>query len=234
AGASRWMARHFVASLMANGEISAGALLSLRDIGRFYFPLALTSVLSMAMGPVVTFGLGRARAPIESLAVWPVIGATAFLFRSGGVAFQEVGIALTGARRENARLVRATGGWLGLAASLALAALALTPLHEVWFQRISGLTPHLAEFAVWPVRILILLPLLEYVLAMQRARWILTHRTGVITVATAIEAAGTAIALVLTIGRLDLVGAVGGAIAMMAGRLAANAYLFVASRGSGK
>jgi hypothetical protein len=181
----------------------------------------------------VTFGLGRGRAPIESLAIWPVVNSMVFLFRSGGLAFQEVGIALSGSHREQDREVRRTAGWLGLLASLALAVVALTPLEAIWFERVSGLSHGLAAFAVWPARLLILLPALEYLLSIQRARWILAHRTGVITVATAVEAGGLAAALFVTVGALDLVGAVGGAIAMIVGRLAANAFLMLRSRHGG-
>ncbi len=100
--ASRWMARHVVRSVMESDE-PPGSLLSLPDIARFYYPLALTSVLSMALGPLVTFGLGRSRAPLESLAVWPVLTSLVFLFRSGGVAFQEVGVALIGTHASKTR-----------------------------------------------------------------------------------------------------------------------------------
>ena len=224
---SRWMARHVVRDLMANDEAAEGTLLRFTEIAGFYFPLALTSMLSMALGPLVTFGLGRGRAPIESLAVWPVVNALAFLFRSGGVAFQEVGIALPGAPA-----VRRAALLLGGASTLGLALVAFTPLESIWFVDVSGLSPALASFAVWPVRVLAVLPALEYLLTFQRARWIVAHRTGTITIATAIEAGGLAIALFFTIVTLNMVGAVGGAIAMIVGRLAANAYLFTISRAS--
>jgi hypothetical protein len=224
AAASRWMARHVVRDLMDGSE---GTLLGFADIARFYFPLALTSMLSMALGPLVTFGLGRGRAPIESLAVWPVVNSLAFMFRSGGVAFQEVGIALP-----DAPAVRRTASLLGIASSAGLALVAFTPLESWWFVGVSGLSPALASFAVWPVRVLALLPALEYLLSAQRARWIVAHRTGAVTVATAVEAGGLAVALFCTIVTFDMVGAVGGAIAMIVGRLAANGYLFAISRAS--
>ncbi|MGZ5444699.1 MAG: hypothetical protein ACXW5U_15475 [Thermoanaerobaculia bacterium] len=220
AAASRWMAHALVGELLTRDEPHEGSLLTMPDIARFYFPLALTSMLSMALGPLVTFGLGRGRAPIESLAVWPVVQGTAFIFRSGGIAFQEVGIALRG--REVAR----TGIILGGLASLSLALLAFTPLEAVWFRRVSGLSEHLASFALLPIRILVLLPLLDFVLSVQRADWIVARRTRVVTIATAIEGAGLALLLFATIGQLSMVGATGGAIAMIAGRLAANGYLF--------
>lgn len=225
--ASRWMAHALVSELVHRDEPSEGSLLTMRAIARFYFPLALTSMLSMALGPLVTFALGRGRAPIESLAVWPVIQSTAFIFRSGGFAFQEVGIAL----RDEA--VPRVGLVLGALASLALALLAFTPLEAVWFQRVSGLAPELASFAIIPMRILVLLPFLEYLLSVQRARWIVAHRTKFVTMATAIEGVGLGVALFFTIGRLSMVGAIGGAIAMLVGRAAANGFLFVAARQPG-
>jgi progressive ankylosis protein len=226
AAASRWMAHALVRTLMEQEEPATGSLLTMREITRFYYPLALTSMLSMALGPLVTFGLGRGRAPIESLAVWPVVQATAFVFRSGGVAFQEVGIALTGKSGEHADPVRRTAMLLGALSSLALALVAFTPLEAVWFQRVSGLSDRLASFALWPIRILVLLPALDYLLSVQRSSWIIAHRTGVVTVATAVEGLSLALALYLCVGPLSMVGAAGGAIAMIAGRLAANGFLF--------
>lgn len=230
AAASRWMARHILAELMGTSESGSGVPLTLTSVARFYFPLALTSMLSMALGPLVTFGLARGRAPVESLAVWPVVNSIVFLFRSGGVAFQEVGIALTGTEREHEGEVRRTALLLGALWSLALAVVAFTPLEAVLFRRVAGLTPELAAFAVWPVRVMALLPALEFILSMQRSRWILNKRTGVITVATAIEASGLAIALFATVGMMNFAGALGGAIAMLVGRLAANGFLFIRSR----
>ncbi|HET7434732.1 MAG TPA: hypothetical protein VFN10_08475 [Thermoanaerobaculia bacterium] len=231
--ASRLMARHIVASILASSETAEGTLLRQRDIARFYFPLALTSMLAMALGPLVTFGLGRGLAPIESLAVWPVVTAMIFLFRSGGVAFQEVGIALNSDRE-----VGRTAMLLGALASLSLALVAFTPLEALWLQRLSGLSAPLASFAVWPIRILIFYPALEYLVSFQRARWILDHRTSVVTIATVVEAALLALTLFVVLRSGNVVGATAGAIAMLAGRAGANAYLFAsrarASRLGGK
>ncbi len=220
AAASRFMARELVRDLMTSGAVAEGTLLRQRDIAHFYFPLALTSILAMALGPLVTFGLGRGLAPLESLAVWPIVNSMLFLFRSGGVAFQEVGIALD-ADREVGR----TAIGIGLLASLALVLVAWTPLEHLWLQEFSGLSPALAEFALWPIRILILFPALEYVVSFQRARWILEHRTGIVTMASAVEAATLAAMLFVAFGVFNLAGAIGGALAMLAGRVASCVYL---------
>jgi O-antigen/teichoic acid export membrane protein len=152
-----------------------------------------------------------------------------FLFRSGGVAFQEVGIALN-----NDRQVGRTAALLGALASLALALVALTPLEIVWFERFSGLSHALAAFAVWPVRILLLYPALEYIVSFQRARWILEHRTRVVSIATAVEAVLLAATLFITVGALHMIGVIGGAIALLAGRVGASAYLFACGRAAAR
>jgi hypothetical protein len=229
AAASRFMARKVVAAL-PSGDPAEGSLLTLGSIGAFYLPLALTSVLSMGLIPLVTFGLARGAAPVESLAVWPVVSATVFMFRSGGIAFQEVVIALSGPRGANEPVLRRTGAVLAVAFVAGLALLALTPLHDVWLGRISGLSARLVEVASWPIRILVIFPALEYLLSIQRARWIVTHRTGAVTVATALEFAGLGVTLLVTIGAWNWVGAIGGALAMLIGRLAANGYLFLQGR----
>ncbi len=89
----------------------------------------------------------------------------------------------------------------------------------------SGLTPEMAAFAIPPVRVLLLLPALEYLLAYQRGVLILDHRTRVVTAGTAVEALGIGAALVLCVSGLDLVGALAAAVAIMAGRSGANAFL---------
>jgi hypothetical protein len=224
AAASRWMSWHIVGTLDATARPTDQPPLTTRDIVRFYYPLALTSVLSLITLPLITFFMGHSRRPIESLAVLPVINAFVFLFRSGAFAYQEVGVALAGVRREHAAEVRRVSHLLGGAASALMAIVALTPLADVWFATISGLTPEMTAFAVTPVRILLLMPALEYLLQTQRAFLILARRTRVVTIGTGVEAAGISLVLVLCVAGLDLVGAVAATTAITAGRLGANLF----------
>jgi len=230
AAASRWMARHVVAAIVAGPEQVGDAPLSQREIFVFYYPLALTSIISLVTGPLLTFFMGRSRAPIESLAVLPVVQSLVFLFRSGGVAFQEVGVALSGRRHEHEPEVGRASLLLAAAATVALAVMLFTPLEEVWLRQVSGLTPELAGFALTPARLLLLLPAMEYWLSFQRSRFILNGQTRVITVATAFEVGGIGIVLYVCIGPLGMVGAVAGSVAQILGRLTANLFLLAAAR----
>ncbi len=231
AAASRWMARHLVSSILAGPETTPHALpLTQRAIAHFYYPLALTSMISMVTGPLLTFFMGRSRAPLESLAVLPVVQTLVFMFRSGGVAFQEVGVALSGRHHEHEREVGRTSLMLASAFTLALAVMLFTPLAHVWFRDVAGLSPALADFALTPARLLVLIPAMEYWLSFQRSRFILNGQTRVITIATALEVGGITFALVLCITQFGMIGVVAGSVGLVAGRLASNVFLHFASR----
>ncbi len=118
---------------------------------------------------MVTFFMGQARHSLESLAVLPVINALVFIFRTPGLSYQEVAIALLGRSWDNLVRVRRFAGLLGLLATAGFAAIALTPLADVWLQRVSGLSPDLAAFAHTPLRIIVLMPALSVLLSLQRS-----------------------------------------------------------------
>ena len=227
AGASRWMARAIVSRLLSAPaeDAPADAALSQREIFRFYVPLALTSLLAIVVNPLVTFFMGRSRMPLESLAVLPVISGFVFMFRSGALAYQEVGVALVGPRREHEGPIRRVAFGLALVSVLALAGVLFTPLALVWFTRVAGLSPELARFSLWPARVLALVPALDYLLSLQRALLVLARRTRLITLATLTEATAIVIVLMAGVSGLHWVGALAAGVAMLVGRVAGNLFL---------
>ncbi len=196
-----------------------------REIGAFYAPLALTSLISMAAHPLVTFFMGRGRFPLESLAVLPVVNSLVFLFRSLGLAYQEVAITLLAAGEANRRPVYRFAAGLAAAGTLGLAAVAFTPLSAAWLQGVSGLSTSLAAFAVPPLRLLAVMPALSVLLSLQRAILVHGRRTGPVTAATALEMAGILAVLVLGLGWLPVPGVNVAAAAFLVGRMAGNLYL---------
>jgi hypothetical protein len=210
----------------------AAPSLTTRDIITFYYPLALTSLLTIAVNPLVTFFLGRSRSALDSLAVLPVITGLVFLFRSAAIAYQEVAVALIGPAGQNERPVARVAVILAVISAAALMAILFTPLAGVYFARISGLPRDLARFAIWPARILALLPALEYLLTFQRSRLILARQTRVITVAAGAEVITVAAALVIGVSLLDLVGALAATCALFAGRVAGNVVLLMPPGGT--
>ncbi len=225
--ASRAMVRGTLRKLLqtAGDASSVRAPLDYRRIMEFYTPLALTSLIGLAVHPMVTFFLGRAAYPLESLAVLPVVNALSFIFRALGLSYQEAGIALLGEEQEHVEELGRFALGLGLAASLGLALIAFTPLARIWFETVSGLTHELTAFALVPTRILAPLPALTVLLAFQRAILMQGRSTRPITAATAIEVGGILLTVVLLTHGLGMVGATAAAIAFVAGRLASNTYL---------
>ena len=199
----------------------AGGELSYGDIAGFYYPLALTSLIGLTVHPMLTFFMGRAALPIASLAVFPVVNALGFIFRSVGVSYQEVVIALIGKRHEHASELASFGTVLALGTSAVLSLVVFTPLAHVWFGTISGLTPDLIEAALFPARVMAPLPALGVVLSSQRGILVQERRTRPIT----IEVVGIAGIFVWLGFGLDWVGVNAAFTAFLGGRLAGNLYL---------
>ena len=223
--ASRMMAAGSIRSLLKTQGEAAGAASGYAALSRFYFPLALTTLLSLGIHPVVTFFVGNSRASLESLAVLPVVSALVFIFRSLGLAYQEVVIALMGDDGKNYRALRHFGLMLSLAVVGGLSLIAWTPISHFWFQTVSGLTEELTLFALTPTRILAVIPGLTALLCFQRAILVVRGTTNAITLATIIEVVGVIVVLWLAISQFDAIGAVAAAAALLIGRIGANVYL---------
>lgn len=118
--------------------------LNLRSFLDFYIPLAMTSLLFMLAQPIGSAAVSRMPMALQSLAVWPVLSGLVFIFRSLGMAYNEVVVALLDEPRSSQNLRRFTG-WLTGAMSLALLLVAATPLSQLWFGTISALPDNLVK-----------------------------------------------------------------------------------------
>jgi hypothetical protein len=225
AAASRVMAAGAIRDLLATGGEPAGASSTYLRLTRFYYPLALTTILSLGIHPLVTFFVGNSRAALESLAVLPVIGGLVFVFRALGLSYQEAAIALEGDDHEGYPALRRFAFRLGLGLAGAMSLIAWTPLAEIWFRDVSGLSEELAHFALGPTRILSVMPGLSALLSFQSAVAVVRDATAAITRATMFEVTAVLAVLWFAVGRLDAVGAVAAAVALLIGRIGANAAL---------
>jgi O-antigen/teichoic acid export membrane protein len=219
------MVRRMVRPILAPLRREAAALgpevpadLTQRAVFRFYLPLAMTSVIALASQPVITFFMGRAPRPLESLAVLPVLNGLTFIFRALALSYQEVAIALCGEQGENFIRIRRVAQGLFLGVLACLGVIAWTPVGPFWLERIQGLDPELAAFAMLPLRIYSLLPALSVVQSFQRSMLVHGRRTGPMGWATAVELGTLAIALAVLVGGFETVGAVAAAISTLIGR----------------
>ncbi len=226
AAASRWMARGVVRDLRDESTSGSPSVpLTLGEIVAFYVPLALTSVLAMAVQPMVTFFMGQSRFALESLAVLPVVLGLTFIFRSLGLSYQEVGIALLRDEWDRYVRLRRFAVYLGVATTAGLALIAFTPLSVLWFHDVSGLPMELTGFAVLPLRLMVLIPSMSVMLAFQRSLLVHARSTASITWSTLVVVCAIGAILFLGIRWWDLPGAVAAAAALFLGRVPGNALL---------
>ena len=222
--ATRIMADRTLKTLLVTEDTANGSL-RLRSIAKFYYPLALTSILSLGVHPFITFFLGRSNMAVESLAVLPVVSSLVFIFRSLGLSFQEVLIALIGEKKQNYAILRNSATYLGIMVTVMISVLAFTPLADLWFIKVSGLSEELTAISYLPLKIMILLPAFTVLLNFQRACLIANGTTGPISVATAIELVSIIAVLLVCVVSLNLIGVVAASIAYVMGKGISNLYL---------
>lgn len=232
AAASRFMARRSIRELkaMPEADCSFGRGLTRSEVARFCFPLSLTSFLALAVNPMTTFFLGRSRFPLESLAVLPVVSSLAFLFRTCGIACQEVSIALLGDHGEQYRPLRGFAEKVGLLASAGMALVLFTPLAGAYLEGLSGLSAEMARFALWPARIMVILPFLEALTAFQRGFLVRARETSPVVSSVVAQILIVVSILWVAVMPLRMVGALAAGAALVAGAGATAAVLALHSR----
>jgi Na+-driven multidrug efflux pump len=227
--ATRFMTDSTIKGILAVSPAANSVGLNTGGMIRYYTPLALTSLIGMAASPMLTFFIGHSPMPLESLAVLPVVDSFVFLFRSFGFSYQEVGIALLGDKHKNHDAILRFGILLAILTTGTLAILVFIPqaVHFV-LEHMYGLTPELAEFAIIPSRILVILPLLSVSYSFFRSVIINARQNAAVTISTIIEVAGMIGIMIMSIWIWNPVGIISASIGMSAGRIFANIYLYYA------
>jgi len=225
--ASRIMANNLLKKIKSSAAVSDKVSdLSQKSIFTFYYPLALTSILTLGVQPFVTFFIGQSRMALESFAVLPVVTSFVFIFRGLGLSYQEVVIALIGDRFENSSQIILFAVKLALFTAGTLIIIAFSPIRDFWLQNVSGLNPSLAQFAHLPLMIMSFFPAMTVLISFERATLVKVNHTKTITFGTATEFISIIIVLAVCIKYFDLVGAVAATISFVIGRMAACTYLF--------
>lgn len=205
------------------------APLTLRDLLRFYAPLALTSAITLSTTPLINAGMARSPYPVESLAVWPVVSGQLFALRSFGLSLQEVIVALLDGPAAM-KTLRRFATMVGVGSLALLLIIVYTPLAPWWQQEIAGLSEDLTVFAVSTLRLAVWLPVLAVVVSMLRGIVITSKATSGIAQATVLNL--VVLGSVLLIGaRLGLLpGASLAAITLTISQLSESAWLWHRAR----
>ena len=204
--ATRFMVADCVREVLATPR--TGEPLTFPKILHFYIPLLVSSVIALAIHPLVNLFLGHSRLARSNRSP-PIrmVAALSFVFRSMGLSFQEVAIAFMDGTRQRFRalLLRFAVG-LGVVACVLQGIMAFTPLSGLWFGGVSALTPSLVDLSVPALQILVAMPLCSVLLAFYRAFLVWSGETRAITWAGLIETVAVLFVLWALIRPVNMVG----------------------------
>ena len=161
----------------------------------FYVLLALTSLLTLLIQPLGAAAISRMPMALESLAVWPVVAGLIFLFRSLGMAYNEVVVALADLPHATHFLHRFAFLLMG-STTLLLLLMASTPLAAIWFEEISALSPALSELSRIALWFALPLPAMNVLQSWYQGILVNQHRTRGVTEAVLVFLISSAIILI--------------------------------------
>lgn len=118
---------------------------------QYYIPLALTSLITLISQPLISAALSRMPRALDSLAVWPVISGLLFIFRSFGVAFNEVVVTHLDEPGSYKPLRKFAFLLAGITTGLLLI-ITISPLSTIWFRYVTALPDSLISLsnnALW-------------------------------------------------------------------------------------
>jgi len=199
--------------------------LTMASINQFYYPLALTSLVSFMTMSITSFFVAHARESMNSLAVLPVIHSTLYLFSGVSVSLQEVSVAMVGKQVEWVPALRRHGYLVAGISTLLFYTVLLTPLRELWFGTLGGLSQELTNFTLVPALIMGAQIMLTAWMSIQRGILVVARSTGAVRDATIIEVVCIVSLLWLTLQHFGWIGAVGASFAAISGRAIGNFYL---------
>jgi hypothetical protein len=203
--------------------------LSFRELLSFYIPLAMTSLLFLLIQPVGSAAISRMPQALESLAAWPVVSGFIFIFRSLGMAYNEVVVALLD-EPDSTNSLRRFATTLTMLTTLLLLAITATPLADIWFGRVSALSPQLVVLAHVGLWIALPLPALNVLQSWYQGAIMHNRRTRAITEAVVMFLLSTSAVLWAGVVWGEPPGLYVGLAAFGLGSLAQTAWLWYRCR----
>jgi len=195
----------------------------------FYIPLALTSLIFLLAQPIGSAALSRMPQALASLAAWSVISGLIFIFRSPGIAYNEVVVALMDEPLSFENLRRFTN-WLAALTTIALIVTVVTPISTFWFARITSLPSDLlplTEIALW---LALPIPAMAVFQSWYQGAMLHRRRTRGITVAVIIYLIVNALALSVGVFMGTIAGLYVALVSMGIAMFAQTAWLWWRSR----
>lgn len=202
-----------------------GRSLSMSKVAKFYYPLALTSLIGLSIAPTLNFSMSWSAESLPSLTVLPVLNSLLFVFKAIPLSLQEVIITLLGDEEENMDILRKFCRGVGMVLFIVLGLISFTSLADLWLHQILGLKTALVHFARLPLQICVIIPAASMVLCWQRGVLIHRHLTLPVSHATAIEFVVVMGGLLIGIWQQSLPGVVIAACCLTLARASSVTYL---------
>ncbi|NNE06919.1 MAG: hypothetical protein HKN20_00015 [Gemmatimonadetes bacterium] len=207
--------------------------ITLRRLLAFYVPLAATPLFVIFAQPLASAAMSRMPNPIDSLAVWPVLGGFLFTFRSVGFAYNEVVVLSLETPDPDRALPRFTIGLAAVVTTI-LFLIAATPAARLWFANVSGLSPALVAIGASAIWIGVVMPGLSVFQALFMGKLVHAHKTRPVTEAVFVYIAVTSLVLAAGVRNGTVTGIYFGQLAMVAGNACQTLWLWFRGRRLGR
>jgi len=191
---------------------SATAQMTMPEMVTFYIPLAITSMVSLGVRPILNFGIPRGLFPVESLAIWPIMLSYVLLYTAISQSLQEIVIAEM--NTENYKTLQKFVTVVAcVIATMYIVTWFVKPIRNFWFTSFFNFPQELYPFL--PISVAILAPLgfLAAKISWFRGVFIAHHKTKIITEGIGVNLCTLLIFIVLLPLITQLAGVYIGAIA---------------------
>ena len=225
--AARILVRPYVENLMKVETNEDYEALNYTEVVNFYYPLALTAMMSIAIQPLITASVNYGEFPLKSLAVLPVVNAFIFIFKCFPLSLQEAYISLIEKNESNFKKLSKYTFVIILSLSLFLTLVVVTPLYKVWFSKVNGLSTELVTFARASLAVIIWHPIISVFHSFNRSAAIHYKKTKFISNATLLELGFILLSLVILVPSDWFSGIFAAMSALLIGRIVSALYLFV-------
>ena len=225
--AARILVRPYIENLMKVETNEDYEALNYTEVVNFYYPLALTAMMSIAIQPLITASVNYGEFPLKSLAVLPVVNAFIFIFKCFPLSLQEAYISLIEKNESNFKKLSKYTFVIILSLSLFLTLVVVTPLYKVWFSKVNGLSTELVTFARASLAVIIWHPIISVFHSFNRSAAIHYKKTKFISNATLLELGFILLSLVILVPSDWFSGIFAAMSALLIGRIVSALYLFV-------
>lgn len=183
---------------------------------KFHAPLAMTSIITLLISPVIERGIASSASPVEGLAAWAIIFGILMLLRSSGIAWQEAVISLSEDEGAVHALRRYT--WtLGIGLTAALAILLYTPIIDWYMGTVLEVPENLQHMVTLGVQAGLFIPLMTTLQSYLRGLLMRSDTTAPIYGSMMLSFCLTALFMWLGVRFTGLEGVVVGATALSLG-----------------